>query len=219
MKVMGTDEALQHYVQDALKWQPELSVAEIGVAVREGIVTLTGVVDQYGKKKAAEHAAARVKGVKGIVEQIQVRRQDQEHPTDGEIAMAIHQAYKWRWDIPAPQLRVRVEDGLVFLEGEVAWKYQKEAARSAAAQLLGVKGIRNRIIIRPPEGHAVRVRDIEGMLWRNPDINDEDIHVEAEGSRVVLRGSVPTLRQKKEAGRMAWNTPGVTGVDNLLAVI
>lgn len=219
MNDMGTDEALQHEVQAALKRQPELSVSEIGVAVQGGIVTLMGTVEQYGKKEAAEHAAAKVKGVKGIVEHIRVQRQGQMHPTDAEIAMAIREAYKWRWDIPGPQLRVRVEDGEVLLDGEVAWKYQKEAARSAAAQLIGVKGVQDRITVCPPDGHAVRVRDVEGILWRNPDIDDEDIHVEAAGGRVVLRGSVPTLAQKKEAGRMAWNAPGVTEVENLLRII
>ena len=218
MSDMGTDEALQHEVQAALKRQPELSVSEIGVAVQGGIVTLTGTVDQYGKKEAAEHAAAKVRGVKGIVEHIEVQRQDQMHPTDAEIAMAICDAYKWRWDIPGPQLRVRVEDGEVLLDGEVAWKYQKEAARSAAAQLIGVKSVHDRITVRPPDGHAVRVRDVQGILWRNPDIDDEDIHVEAMGGLVVLRGSVPTLAQKKEAGRMAWNAPGVTEVENLLVI-
>lgn len=216
---MRMDQALQHEVQEALKWQPELSAAEIGVAVKEGIVTLTGTVDQYGKKKAAEDAAAKVKGVKGIVEHIRVDRKDQGHPTDAEIAMAINDAFKWRWDIPGPQLRVRVEDGEVLLDGEVAWKYQKEAARSAAAQLIGVKSVQDRITVRPPDGHAVRVRDVQGILWRNPDIDDEDIHVEAVGGRVVLRGSVPTLAQKKEAGRMAWNAPGVTAVENHLRII
>lgn len=153
---MRMDEALQHRVQEVLKWQPELSAAEIGVAVKEGIVTLTGTVDEYGKKEAAEVATAKVKGVKGIVEHICVDRKGQGHPTDAEIAMAIHDAFKWRWDIPAPQLRVRVEDGGVFLDGEVAWKYQKEAARSAAAQLIGVKGVHDNIIVRPPDGHAYR---------------------------------------------------------------
>lgn len=216
---MKTDEDLRLYVQDALKIQPELSVAEIGVAVKAGIVTLTGTVDQYGKKEAAEHAAAKVKGVRGIVEHIQVYRQGQAHPTDAEITMAIRDVFKWRWDIPGPQLRVRVADGEVLLDGEVAFQYQKIAARSAAAQLIGVKGIKDRIAIRPPEGYGVRLRDVEGVLWRNPDIDDEDIHVEARGGLVVLSGSVPTLAQKKEAGRMAWNVPGVIDVENHLQVI
>ena len=192
---MKSDETIQRDVQLALKWQPEIDVTSIGITVKNGIVTLTGTVSEYGEKKAAEEAVKSVSGVQ-----------------------AIRDAYKWRWDIPDDHLRIIVEDGWITLEGEVAWNYQKEAARETAVRIIGVRGIKNKIEITPAKGHRVNIKDIESALWRNPDIDDEDIAVEIQGNKVILQGEIPTLVQKEEAARMAWSAPGVEFVENLLEV-
>lgn len=216
--IMKSDEAIQRDVQQALKWQPELNVASIGVAVQNGIVTLSGTVSEYGEKKAAEQAVKYVSGVKAIVEEIEVYKNNTKHPTDQEIAQAITDAYKWRWDIPENHLHILVADGKVTLEGEVTWYYQKEAARETAARILGVRKIDNKIEIKPSKEHNVQVKDIESALWRNPDIDDDDISIEVQGNKVILKGEVPTLVQREEAARMAWSAPGVGYVENLLEV-
>ncbi len=215
---MKSDETIQRDVQLALKWQPEIDVTSIGITVKNGIVTLTGTVSEYGEKKAAEEAVKSVSGVKAIVEEIEVYRNNPQKPTDMEIAQAIRDAYKWRWDIPDDHLRIIVEDGWITLEGEVAWNYQKEAARETAVRIIGVRGIKNKIEITPAKGHRVNIKDIESALWRNPDIDDEDIAVEIQGNKVILQGEIPTLVQKEEAARMAWSAPGVEFVENLLEV-
>jgi len=215
---MKSNEELQKDVQDAIKWEPQLHAAEIGVTVIDGIVTLTGTVNNYSKKSEAEEAAKNVSGVKAVVEKIEVKFDDYGLRTDNDIATEVLNAFKWHWDIPNEKIKIKVEKGWVSLEGEIGWNYQKEAAKKAVSSLLGVKGVINNIMIVSAIKDTVERKDIENALFRNISINDEDIHVKVAGSTVSLKGSVESWYQKGEAGRMAWSAPGVLHVDNELIV-
>lgn len=145
---MNTDEILQKNVQDALKWEPQLQAAEIGVIAKNGIVTLTGTVDNYYKKNEVENAIKKVSGVKAIVEKIQIKTADSKDITDNIIAERILNAFKSDFSIPHEKIKLKVEKGWVTLEGNVNWKYQKEASKSAVTALMGVRGVTNNIKTR-----------------------------------------------------------------------
>jgi len=215
---MKSNEDLQKDVQDALKWEPQLHAAEIGVTAIDGIVTLTGTVNNYSKKSEAEEAAKNVAGVKAVVEKIEVKFDDYGLKTDNDIAAEVLNAFKWHWDIPNDKIKVKVEKGWVSLEGEIEWNYQKEAAKKTVSNLLGVRGVINNIMIVSAVKDTVERKDIENALFRNISINDETIHVMVAGSTVTLKGSVASWYQKGEAGRIAWSAPGVLHVDNELIV-
>ncbi len=214
---MKTNEELQKDVQDAIKFQPLLQAAEIGVIVKNGIVTLTGVVDGYFKKTEAENAAKNVVGVKAVVENITIKYNNYSK-TDSEIAEEVLKALDESWSVPKDKVQVKVENGWVTLEGELPWNYQREAAKSTINYLQGVKGIANHIKIKSEVQDAIEKKDVEKALERHWSINAEDIHVKAEGSKIILTGNVTSLYQKEEAGKIAWNTPGVWTVDNKLEV-
>ena len=145
---MNTDEILQKNVQDALKWEPQLQAAEIGVIAKNGIVTLTGTVDNYYKKNEVENAIKKVSGVKAIVEKIQIKTSDSKDITDNIIAERILNVFKSDFSIPHEKIKLKVEKGWVTLEGNVNWKYQKEASKSAVTALMGVRGVTNNIKTR-----------------------------------------------------------------------
>jgi osmotically-inducible protein OsmY len=145
---MNTDEILQKNVQDALKFEPQLQAAEIGVIAKNGIVTLTGTVDNYYKKNEVENAIKKVSGVKAIVEKIQIKTADSKDITDNIIAERILNVFKSDFSIPHEKIKLKVEKGWVTLEGNVNWKYQKEASKSAVTALMGVRGVTNNIKTR-----------------------------------------------------------------------
>lgn len=215
---MRSNEDLQKDIQHAIAWQPKLCATDIGVICKQGIITLTGIVDTYAKKDLVENAAKNVMGVKAIVNNITVTLSRKNIPADEEIAKAINDAIKWHWDISSQHLRVTVENGFVTLEGEVNWAREKEAARKTVSSILGVKGILNNIQLCAEPNAVINVRDIEKALFRNAAINDEDIKVEIKDGSVYLTGSVPSLFQKDEAEKMAWNAPGVAAVHNFLNI-
>ena len=212
------NEEIQTEVENALKWQPMLEEAGIGVTVKDGVVTLSGIVDVYAKKELAEKTAKKVKGVKAIVEHITVHLASPGSLNDQEIAQAILDTFKWHWDIPDSKIRVKVENGLVTLEGEVNWNYEKEAARKTVSRLIGVRAIKNDITVKAHRNEKIDIREVQDALWRNPNIDDEDINVTLEGHTIKLQGTVRSWYQKEEAGRMAWSAPGVEHVDNQLLV-
>ncbi|UKT64722.1 BON domain-containing protein [Pedobacter mucosus] len=215
---MKSNESLQKDVQEAIKWEPLLNAAEIGVTVKDGVVTLTGTVDSYVKKTEAEDAAKKVSGVSAVVENIEVKFGDWGAKEDGDIARAVLNALKWSWQVPNDKIEVKVEKGWVTLEGELSWNYQKDAAKTAIKNLLGVKGVINSIKIASEVKDAVEKGDIERAIARNWSINDQDIHVNVSENRVTLSGEVSSLFQKDEAQRIAWNAPGVWFVNNEIAV-
>ncbi|MCY7358327.1 MAG: BON domain-containing protein [Rudanella sp.] len=215
---MENNEELQKHVQDAIKWEPLLNAAEIGVTVKNGVVTLTGTVDSYAKKLEAEDAAKRVAGVKAVVEKIAVEFGSMAIHNDAAIASEVVEAFKWSWNVPGDRLTVKVEQGWVTLGGAVQWNYQKEAAKEAIKNLAGVKGVTNEIRIKSNAHDTLEKMDIEQALLRNWSIDERDIQVKVTGSNITLYGKVGSIYQRDEVARIAWNAPGVQTVDNELTV-
>jgi len=216
---MKDNAEIQKDVQDAIKWEPLLRAAEIGVTVKDGVVTLTGTVDSYPKKMEAEDAAKRVEGVKAVVEKIEVKfNNGWAKKDDNEIATEVVNALKWNWQIPVDKIKAKVEKGWVTLSGELEWNYQKEAATNAIKNLLGVTGVGNNISIKSETQDRVEKMDIESALRRNWSIDDRNITVTASGHKATLTGTVDSWYEKDEAARIAWNAPGVWSVENELVV-
>jgi osmotically-inducible protein OsmY len=215
---MKNNAELQTDVQNAIKWEPLLNAAEIGVTAKDGVVSLTGVVDSYAKKMEAENAAKKVIGVKALVEKIEVKFPSTWSKTNAEIANEVLSALKSNWSVPKDKVTVKVEDGWVTLEGELPWNYQKEAAKSAVNYLMGVKGVTNNIKIKSGSHDAIEKKDVEDAIRRSWSVDDSDINVSVSGTTVTLTGTVNSWYQKEEAARIAWNTPGIWHVKNELEV-
>jgi osmotically-inducible protein OsmY len=219
MKEMKSNSELQKDVQDAIKWEPLLNAAEIGVTVKNGVVSLTGVVDSYTKKTEAEDAAKKVAGVKAVVEKLEVKLSSVDgEKDDSDIAEEVLRAFKWSWRVPNDKVKVKVENGWVTLEGELQFNYEREAAMDAVKNLMGVTGVSNNIKIKSTAHDAIEKMDIESALRRNWSINDDDITVSVSGTNVTLKGTVTSWYQKNEAEKIAWNAPGVWAVNNELLV-
>ena len=215
---MKSNEDLQRDVQNAIKWEPLLHAAEIGVTAIDGVVTLTGTVDSYAKKYEAEEATKKVSGLKALVEKIEIKFSSTWKKDDTEIATEILNALKWDWEIPSDDIIVKVENGWVRLDGEVQWNYQREAAKKAVKQLSGVLGVTNDIKLSAETHDIIEKKDIQAALTRNWSINEQEIDVKVLGNKVTLNGTVDSYYQRDEAGRIAWNAPGVISVDNELVV-
>ena len=215
---MKTNEELQKDVQNAIRWEPSLRSSDIGVSVKDGIVTLTGIVDGYSQKVEAEEAARNVTGVKIVVEKIEVGSGNGNLKTDNEIASEIMNTFKWHWDIPNEKVNVKVENGWVTLTGELEWNYQKEAAKKTVGNLLGVKGIVNNIMIVKLSKARIDKKEIEEAIERNGHIDNINVNVDLFENIVTLNGIVDSWYQKSEAGRIARNAPGVLQVQNDLVV-
>lgn len=215
---MKNNQELQTDVQNAIKWEPLLNAAEIGVTAKDGVISLTGSVDSYAKKIEAENAAKKVIGVRAIVENIEVKFQNSWSKSDLEIANEVLNALKSNWSLPKDKVTVKVEEGWLTLEGELPWNYQREAAKSAVIFLKGVKGVTNNIKIKSESHDAIEKKDVEEAIGRSWSIDDSDINIAVSGTTVTLTGTVNSWYQKEEAGRIAWNTPGIWHVKNELAV-
>lgn len=215
---MKSNEELQRNVVAAINWEPLLQAAAIGVMVKDGIVTLTGSVNTYAKKAEAEQAAKNVAGVRTVLEEIMVVCNTKDQRTDAEIMTAIENTLKWHWDIPTEKVTVVVEDNWVFLSGELEWNYQKEAAKNAISNLIGITGITNNISVKNSSIDVIEQNDIEIAIERNGAIKSKDIGVYVYDNVVTLKGHVDSWYQKSEAGRIAWNAPGVKQVQNDLYV-
>lgn len=219
---MKTNAELQKDVMHELQFDPVLgtSSTEIGVIVKDGAVTLSGQVNSYTKKLAAERAAKRVKGVKVVAVDIEVVLPGNYSNSDSDIARAVNQAIKWHSAVEKDQIKVKVEDGFVYLDGDVNWQYQKVIAEEAIEDLMGIKGVINRIHIKPAtELDTKKLRkDINAAFHRSATIDLENIVVEVDGSKVILSGKVQSWAEKKEAERSAWNAAGVTAVENNLKI-
>jgi len=209
-----TDEEIQRDVLDELKWDPHVQINEIGVAVKDGIVMLTGWVDSYLKKLAAENAAHRVRGVKAVANDIEVRLPGSAERTDADLAKAVLDALRWDAAIPAGKLDVTVSHGWVTLRGEVEFAFEKRDAERVVQRLAGVKGVTNLITVRSHPLPSDLKQNIEKALVRNAETDAQRITVEVEGSKVILRGTVRSYAEKKAAEDTAWSSPGVTEVEN-----
>jgi len=216
---MKNNAELQTDVQNAIKWEPSMNAAEIGVTVKDGVVTLSGTVDCYSKKINAENAAKNVIGVKAIAQDISVDYGNSFKKNDTEIATEIVNVWKYNWEVPEDKIKVKVDNGWVNLEGEVAWNYQKEASKNAINNLAGVKGVTNLIKVKSETTDTIEKEAVEKALKRSWSIKEHDVKVGVDHNKVKLTGLVHSLYQKEEAGRLAWNAPGVCFVENDLAVI
>ena len=214
-----TDLEIKNNVESELDWEPSVhQAAAIAVAVKDGIVTLAGRVHSYWEKVAAERAAARVNGVKAVVNDLEIELPGSSERTDEDIARAAVKALDWNVLIPRNRIKVKVSKGWVTLEGSVDWQFQKTAAEKTVRHLVGVRGISNLVEVKPRVAPKEVKAAIEEALKRSAKIDASRIKVETDGDKVILRGTVRSWSEKEEAERAAWRAPGVRIVDNRIAV-
>jgi osmotically-inducible protein OsmY len=218
--MVQTDEQLQQEVLHELKYDARVRPNEIGVAVKDGVVTLSGFVDSYLKRWAAEEAAHRVNGVRAVANDIEVKLPSSAERTDADIAAAVTQALEWDAALDIDDLDVTVSKGWVTLKGEVEWGFERSDAERVARRITGVRGISNLITVRPrkqPSPDEMK-RTIESALVRSAETDAKRINVEVHGSKVILTGTVHAWAEKMEAERAAWSAPGVASVENRIVV-
>jgi osmotically-inducible protein OsmY len=216
---MRTDMQIQQNVIDQLKSEPFLNAAEIGVAVKDGVVTLSGTVDMFSKKISAESATKKVAGVKAVVENIHVGMSSGYLRTDAEIAQAVVNALAWNTSVPKDCIKIKVEEGVVTMDGEVDWDYQRTAAKQVVENLYGVRQIKSNIMLKPTLTSKDISQKIKSIFHRSATIDSQRIKVEVVDNRVVLTGKVRSLAEKEDANRAAWTGVGVRGVDNKLELM
>lgn len=215
---MKTDTEVQKDVMEELKWDPFLNAAQIGVAVKNGVVTLSGKVDTYLKKISAEKAAKRVSGVKAVAEDIQVGDSVGYRKTDTEIAEAVLNALKWSTAVRDEKIKIKVEDGIVKLEGEVEWEFQRQNAKEMIENLIGVRSVVNLITLKSKVSVAEIQKKIMAAFHRNATIDSKQIKTEVIGNKVILSGKVRSFAEKEDAEFAAWAAPGVMIVENNLKI-
>ncbi len=212
------DQALKQKVLDELAWQPGLDETDIGVAVRGGFVTLTGYVKSYAEKHAAERAASCVTGVRAIVDEMEVRHPSGIDHADAELAMRARDIITWDISVPKNRVRIEIEKGWVTLQGDVDWRFQKQAAEADIRNLPGVMGVSNAIEIKPKARVSNVEQQIKAAFRRNAEFEAENIVVTSDGRSVTLTGQVGSYHERTLAADTAWSAPGVAEVHDLMTV-
>jgi osmotically-inducible protein OsmY len=216
---MKTDSQLQQDVMDELQWEPRVDHANIGVAATDGVITLSGFVHSYAEKMAAENAARRVKGVRGLAQEIEVRLPSDAKTADPEIAKRIADMFEWSSLIPKHKLGVKVEHGWVTLTGTVDGYFQRKSAGDLVSRISGVTGVSNRIVIKEVPSPADVKDRIVAAFRRNADLDARTITVASDGSTVRLGGQVHAWYERQIAERAAWSAPGVSRVEDNIVVV
>jgi osmotically-inducible protein OsmY len=216
---MKTDMELQKDVAAELEWEPRLREEEIGITVRDGVVTLTGNVPDYVQRRIAAKAAERVFGVRAVAQELTVKVPDAFRRSDTEIAHQVVNALAWDIEAPDQMIKAKVDDGWVTVEGEVEWQYQRNAAERAVRYLTGVKGVMNLVTLK---AHALPkdvATHIKAALHRSAESDSKRIEVTAADGKVTLTGTVRSWPERADVERAAWSASGVTMVDDRLAVV
>lgn len=219
---MIDDSTLQAMVMEELDWDPSLNAAHIGVTAKNGVVTLSGFVDNYAAKVSAERIASRIRGVQAIAQEIEVRLPNAHKSADDEIAERAVRILTWDVSVPHERIQVKVERGLVTLAGDVSSHFERSEAETDVRRLSGVRGVTNLIRVVPtvnpsPDPEVVEQR-IENALCRNAEIEASRIDVKVAGGTITLRGQVHTWFESSAAENAAWAAPGVSEVKNELRV-
>lgn len=215
---MKTDAQLRDDIQAELAWDPSFNAADIGVIVKDGVVTLTGHLPSYAQKYAVERAAQRIHGVKALAVELSVRLPFDHERTDADIAMAAERALEWNVLVPDGKIQPMVEKGWLTLNGEVEWEYQRRAAETAVRNLMGVKGVSNLVNVTPKIRPADIEKKIRDALARQAEREARHVAISVDGSRVTLRGKVHSLAERNAVHGAAWAAPGVSMVVNDLVV-
>ncbi len=214
---MKTDVQLKNDVIEELRWEPAVTASDINVAAHDGVVTLSGRVPHYAEKLAAERATQRVEGVKAIAEEIAVHPIGAFERKDSDIGQSVATSLRWHVWVPG-HVQATVENGWVTLAGSVTWEFQRTSAEDCVRYLAGVKGVSNNITLTPGAQPTAIKDSIVKALKRDAEIDAENIDVSADGGKVTLAGTVSSWNERDEAATAAWRAPGVTSVQNNLAV-
>jgi len=215
---MRTDSEIQRDIEDELRWDPSLENDDVAVSVRDGVVTLAGYVKSYLDKWHAERVASRVKGVKAIANDLTVKLPSSSDRADPDIARAALDALKWNIAVPHDRIKLKVDKGWVTLEGDVDWSFQRDAAERAVRSLTGVKGVSNLVTIKArPTPQDVKQK-IKEALERGAQFDADRIMVDVDGNKAILKGTVRSYAERRDAERAARNAPGITEVENKLTV-
>jgi osmotically-inducible protein OsmY len=215
---MRSDEDIKRDVEDELQWDPDIDPTDIAVAVKDGVVALTGFARSYAQKFEAEAAAKRVAGVVGVANDLEVRLPSIDERPDPDIARDAVHALKTQLPLSADNIKVIVKKGWITLEGEVEWNYQRETAENSVRWIKGVNGVSNLIQVKPRVAPSEITQKIAEAFRRSAALDANRITVEAKGSEVILKGTVRSWAERQEAERAAWAAPGVTKVENWIAI-